>query len=191
MNHTALVQLGVQWLRRRRHEQGGPCGLVFAEMVTNAGEQPDVIGWREGRSTVIEAKVSRADFRADRKKPWMASASSGMGEQRYYLAPAGLIGIRDIPEWCGFLEVHPSNVVAVVKVAPERELDVHAMRCERLMLQSACRRHECGSFFEPTLGLWETFSERLQREEQEKRERRAAKLVSKAQLPLIPASNVA
>lgn len=62
------------------------------------GEQPDVLGldsW--GNSIIVEVKVSRSDFMADKKKPWRANPKLGMGDFRVYLAPEGLLKVSDIP----------------------------------------------------------------------------------------------
>src|SRR5688572_7708258 len=88
MTHSALVDLAVQWLRSRYR-----CGIVLSEQSCASGEQPDVIGWkRRCRSVVVECKMSRADFLADRHKPFRVDAAMGMGSERFYMVPAGLIG---------------------------------------------------------------------------------------------------
>jgi len=54
---------------------------------------PDAIGWKKAcHSVLVECKVSRADFLADREKP-------------YYLAAKGLIRIEELPAGWGLLEI--------------------------------------------------------------------------------------
>lgn len=71
------------------------------------GEIPDAIGFRPvdplGGSTVVEVKVTRADFLADRTKPHRMAG--GMGRWRYYLTPAGLVTTVELPPGWGLLEV--------------------------------------------------------------------------------------
>ena len=75
-----------------------------------AGEQPDVLGmnaWAE--SILVEVKVSRADFLADKKKPWRQKPEIGIGDRRVYLTPADLIKPEEVPYGWEFWEVHGKN----------------------------------------------------------------------------------
>ena len=84
MTHEKLVARAVAWLRRYR------CGVVLSEQSCASGETPDAIGWKRAcHSVVVECKISRADFLADREKPFRSKSEKGMGCERYYLAPAG------------------------------------------------------------------------------------------------------
>jgi hypothetical protein len=79
------------------------------------GEIPDAIGfslshWESG-ATVIEVKVSRSDFLADRKKPHRQAG--GMGRWRYYMAPVGLIALGELPAGWGLIEVTPGGICRV------------------------------------------------------------------------------
>ncbi|CBV43925.1 hypothetical protein [Halomonas elongata] len=106
--HTDLVQRGARWLRG----QGFP---VIATEIRAIGcrEEPDVIGFRESCSAIIEAKASRADFRADRHKP--ERQSGGLGVYRFYLAPPDLIHPKELPHGWGLLVTSGRGVAAVVK----------------------------------------------------------------------------
>jgi hypothetical protein len=105
MTHEALVELAVRWLRTSYG-----CGIILSEQACCSGEVPDVIGWKgRCRSVLIECKVSRADFLADRNKPWRANPEGALGCERYYLAPAGLICAAELPPGWGLLEVRPPH----------------------------------------------------------------------------------
>lgn len=109
--HLGLCQLGAKWLRR----QG--CTVVLVDpQTTRCEEQPDVIGWRYGFwSLLIEVKCSRADFLADQKKPHRQPGVAAMGQERWYLAPVGILGPEDVPKGWGLLLVEGERVKEVVK----------------------------------------------------------------------------
>lgn len=94
--HKSLVSLGTRWLKNR-------CSIVFHEFATMANENPDVIGWRSGFSTMIECKATRADFLSDRKKMVRRHPQLGMGQRRYYLCLPGVINVDDLPDKWGLL----------------------------------------------------------------------------------------
>ena len=86
MTHEKLVAKAVAWLRRYG------CGVVLSEQSCANGETPDAIGWKRAcHSVVVECKISRADFLADRDKPFRQNSKLAMGCERYYLAPSGLM----------------------------------------------------------------------------------------------------
>ena len=71
------------------------------------GEQPDILGISSfGESILIEVKVSRSDFLADKKKLWRSNPEMGMGDFRVYLTPKGLLKPDDIPHGWMLWEVH-------------------------------------------------------------------------------------
>jgi hypothetical protein len=75
MNHALLVRRAVEWLRRYR------CGVVLSEQACVSGEMPDAIGWKRAcHSVLVECKISRADFLADRNKPFRQKPQSGVGD---------------------------------------------------------------------------------------------------------------
>lgn len=110
-------------------------------------EQPDAIGWTpRGIVHVVEAKVSRADFLADVKKPHRRGDDS-MGHYRWYVAPPGLIWQADL-DGAGLLErsgrglriVHPA---AVRRMSPQGTLEALSI------LRQALIRHEDGVEWRP------------------------------------------
>jgi hypothetical protein len=115
MTHDELVRIASAWLRRPfRNATGeghGACAVVITELTayTAYGEIPDVLGFNasQSKSILIECKVSLADFRADKKKMFRDPRfpDFGMGDQRYFIAPKGIIPESEIPEGWGFIEV--------------------------------------------------------------------------------------
>lgn len=106
--HRDLCDIAVKWLQRPNSAGGPGCHIAVSECRTGwTGEIPDAIGFRaagfEDGTTVIECKVSRADFLADRRKSHRVSG--GVGNWRYFLAPTGVIQLHELPEGWGLLEV--------------------------------------------------------------------------------------
>jgi hypothetical protein len=108
VTHAKLVSIAVPWLRRYR------CGVVLSEQACVSGEMPDAIGWKKScHSVLVECKVSRADFLADREKPFRQNPETGVGCERYYLAPKGLIRAQELPAGWGLLEVSGHEIEKV------------------------------------------------------------------------------
>jgi len=100
VTHAKLVSLAVAWLRRYR------CGVVLSEQACLSGEMPDALGWKKAcHSVLVECKLTRADFLADRAKPFRQQPETGVGAERYYLAPRDLIRSEELPSGWGLLEV--------------------------------------------------------------------------------------
>ena len=100
VTHAKLVLLAVAWLRRYR------CGVVLSEQACVSGEMPDAIGWKKAcHSVLVECKVSRADFLVDREKPFRQKPENGVGCERFYLAPKGLIRVGELRPGWGLLEL--------------------------------------------------------------------------------------
>ncbi|MEP6644828.1 MAG: hypothetical protein ABJA69_10030 [Acidobacteriaceae bacterium] len=105
MTHAALVLKAVEWLRKYR------CGVVLSEQACISGEMPDAIGWKRAcHSVLVECKISRANFLADRSKPFRQKSETGVGCERFYLAPAGMIREAELPEGWGLLETRIGKI---------------------------------------------------------------------------------
>jgi hypothetical protein len=103
---------------------------------------PDAIGWKKAcHSVLIECKVSRADFLADRDKPWRLDPQTGVGGERYYLAPRGLIRKEELPRGWGLLEVRGREVECVKPAAENLRTDI-GFRYEMNLLLASLRRVE-------------------------------------------------
>lgn len=109
--HAQLISRAVEWLRRRYQ-----CGIVLSEQYCATGEVPDVIAWKGFcKSVLVECKVSRTDFLADAAKPFRLKPEEGMGSQRFYMAPAGMIRPVELPKQWGLLELRGREVAMMVK----------------------------------------------------------------------------
>ncbi|HYH00452.1 MAG TPA: hypothetical protein VD837_15065 [Terriglobales bacterium] len=136
MTHEQLVTRAIEWLRRYR------CGIVLSEQTCSTGEVPDAIGWKgKGHSVLIECKASRADFLADRQKPWRIQPELGVGAERYFLAPRGIIAAAALPPSWGLLEVHQRQVHVVVK-AKRNQRSQEGFLAEMNLLLASLRRVE-------------------------------------------------
>lgn len=136
MTHADLCALAVKWLKRQNSAGGPGCHVAISECRSGwTGEIPDAIGFRAAGhkqtdgSIVVECKTSRSDFLADRKKAHRLEG--GLGNWRYFMAPAGLIRADEVPLGWGLLEVNsrlhikavaglPHTTVAVMTFWPNR-----------------------------------------------------------------------
>ena len=110
MTHALLVRKAVEWLRSYR------CGVILSEQACISGEMPDAIGWKKAcHSVLVECKVSWADFLVDRSKPFRQRPELGVGNERFYLAPRGLISSEELPSGWGLLEYHNRQIVMLVR----------------------------------------------------------------------------
>lgn len=136
MSHEKLVKAAVAWLRRYG------CGVVLSEQSCASGETPDAIGWkRASHSVVVECKMSRADFLADREKSFRMKPEKGMGCERFYLAPAGLIAANEVPPGWGLLEFRGREVIELVAGSKKLRTSI-GFRYEMNLLLASLRRVE-------------------------------------------------
>ena len=114
MTHAQLVERAVRWLRAYR------CGVVLSEQACVSGEMPDAIGWKRAcHSVLVECKVTRADFLADRAKPFRLKPEKAVGSERFYLTPPGLVKVEELPAGWGLLEASPRTGRDVAGVREE------------------------------------------------------------------------
>ena len=131
LTHASLVALGVRWLSRQS-------STVFYEFSAAAKENPDIIGWSTGFSTLIECKATRSDFLSDSKKTVRRNPRAAMGQRRYYLCPAGIIKVEDLPKKWGLLWAEKGRVIVKREARgnPERSL-IAELRFLNSMLRRA------------------------------------------------------
>jgi hypothetical protein len=136
MTHASLVRKAVEWLRSYR------CGVVLSEQACVSGEMPDAIGWKRAcHSVLVECKVSRADFWADRAKPFRLQPQIAVGCERFYLAPRGLIRGEELPAGWGLLELH-NRRIEVIRRSKKNLRSDQGFRCEMNLLLASLRRVE-------------------------------------------------
>ena len=137
ITHKEGVRRIANWLRNSKR-----CSIVIAELRTLNQETPDVIGWLGGgtaSSILVEVKVNRSDFLADKKKIFRQEEIRGMGDSRYYAAPAGVLSGDDVPEGWGLLEIRQHQIKEIKRPDHDKPAD---KRCEMIVLMSAMRRLE-------------------------------------------------
>jgi hypothetical protein len=136
MTHAQLVEKAVRWLRHYR------CGVVLSEQACASGEMPDAIGWKRAcHSVLVECKVTRADFLADRAKLFRLKPEQGVGSERFYLASAGMIRREELPAGWGLLEIRGRDV-ELVHPSAQNLRTAAGFRYEMNLLLASLRRVE-------------------------------------------------
>jgi hypothetical protein len=136
MTHAQLVRKAVEWLRSYR------CGVVLSEQACISGEMPDAIGWkRASHSVLVECKISRADFLADRCKSFRQKPELGVGSERLYLVPRALVRLDELPPGWGLLEYH-NRRVQMLRPSRKNLRSDEGFRCEMNLLLASLRRVE-------------------------------------------------
>ncbi len=139
ITHNEIVQFGAKWLKKHRQNLYlYNCPIVATELhcSNNTGEIVDIIGFNSSNSILIEVKVSRADFLADKKKEFRNEAHLGVGQFRYYLAPKGIIAEKDLPLNWGLLEFE-NNKIEIIVQAEKQGCNLES---ERSIMYSLLRR---------------------------------------------------
>lgn len=153
MTHAELVDIAANWVHKKFDVtiKEKSCGI----------EIPDVVGISLSRSILVECKVSRSDFHADKRKYSRLANNIGfanekiivddrmLGNYRVYCCPKGLLNEDDIPDDWGLLEVFPSGFARLKnKIFYDHgiywhNLSEHGLRQERHLIFTAFRdRHE-------------------------------------------------
>jgi len=136
MTHAQLVMKAVYWLRRYR------CGVVLSEQACASGEMPDAMGWKSVcHSVLVECKVTRSDFLADRAKPFRVKPERGVGCERFYLVPAGLLLREELPAGWGLLELR-HNKIEITQPSAKNLRTATGFRYEMNLLLASLRRVE-------------------------------------------------
>jgi len=136
MIHADLVQQAILWLKRYG------CGVILSEQACASGEMPDAIGWKRAcHSVLIECKISRADFLADKEKPFRQKSELGLGSERFYLSPPRLLRTEELPAGWGLLECSRNKVVNIHPAARNLRTAT-GFRHEMNLLLASLRRVE-------------------------------------------------
>lgn len=127
MNHAMLVKRGALWLKK-----AAGCRAILMEPRSPRNEEhPDIIGWTpDGASIVIEAKSNRVDYRDDwrpDRKRFRHHPAEGMGLERYYICPYGVITPTDVHRrgW-GLLYACPNGMVLTKVLSPDHSRNSEA-----------------------------------------------------------------
>jgi hypothetical protein len=135
VTHAELVTFAERWLRAGRRL---PIVLCDVRCVV-VSEMPDAIGFtNRGYSVLVECKASRADFARDEKKWFRRAPELGMGYERWFCAPPGIIRVEELPPQWGFLEPRGPKRARIIR-KPGRFLKRNE-RDERALLVLALRR---------------------------------------------------
>jgi hypothetical protein len=136
MTHAQLVDRAVRWLRSYR------CGVVLSEQACVSGEMPDALGWKQAcHSVLVECKVTRADFLADRAKPFRTKPEKGVGSERFYLTPASLLKWEELPAGWGLLELRRGRI-EMLQASAKNLRTATGFRYEMNLLLASLRRVE-------------------------------------------------
>jgi hypothetical protein len=136
MTHAQMVERAVRWLRLYR------CGVVLSEQACVSGEMPDAIGWkRANHSVLVECKLTRADFLADRGKSFRQQPERGVGSERFYLTPPALVKLEELPAGWGLLEFRRGRI-EVVRASAKNLRTAAGFRYEMNLLLASLRRVE-------------------------------------------------
>ena len=88
--------------------------------VNGVSETPDAWGFNSyGQTMLLEAKASRSDFLADKRKFFRRLPALGLGQFRYYIAPSGVISQQDLPPRWGLIIANGDRCRRVVRAAPQ------------------------------------------------------------------------
>lgn len=141
--HQKLIKLGADFIMKNPPTKGNmhcsKCNIIVTEITTFASEKPDVLGFANDTNTVmLEAKISRADFLKDAKKPFRQNPETGMGNFRLYIAPVGLITPHELPENWGLIEVDEKDKCKIIEYAKRQTSNIEN---EFLVLKSVIRRN--------------------------------------------------
>jgi hypothetical protein len=118
------------------------CGVVLSEQSCVSGEMPDAIGWKQAcHSVLVECKVTRADFLADRGKPFRVRPEKGVGSERFYLTVPVLVKVEELPTGWGLLELRRGRV-EMIQASAKNLRTATGFRYEMNLLLASLRRVE-------------------------------------------------
>lgn len=146
MTHADLLLVSVGWLKRRG------CHVVLAERGIR-GQEPDVIGWKNGLAYVLEVKVSRADFLADKRKPHVGDPNA-LGRARWYFVPEGIVTPADVPVPWGLIEFNGERCLQRLKPQVLAPSLVSAQRENQLLMSELRAYHAQGITYKVGFDRW-------------------------------------
>lgn len=153
MTHDELVERARRWL-------AGRCPVVITEMTHGESETPDAIGFGgvKGSPILVECKISKSDYYADKQKAFRRGATRGMGTLRYYMTTPGLIPEGKHPKGWGVLEVC-GKIVRIREKAIGFKISERNIRAEQSIMCSCIRRIGQGSHDEFKIKCYSYFTD--------------------------------
>jgi len=137
MTHAQLVQRAIVWLRSYR------CSVVLSEQACASGEMPDAICWKADAALRCgRMQGLRADFLADRAKPFRIKPEIGLGCERFYLTAPDLVAIEELPAGWGLLESQRGRVKMLRPSSQKSLRSAQGMKYEMNLLLASLRRVE-------------------------------------------------
>lgn len=145
MTHRELVNLSYKFVLNKMS-----CGFAVKELKTTEKEIVDVLGFGAwNHSVLIEVKISRQDFLADKKKSFRINPDEGVGRYRFYCCPKDLIKIEDLPKNWGLIYEDKGKLEIVFNPYcknPKGNIFsggfLYNKDAERAIMYSALRRHK-------------------------------------------------
>lgn len=120
--HRELCIKAAKYLRSKGIQPFHKCRYSVCEL-ERVNECPDAFGWGSGTTQLIEVKVSRNDFLADKKKQWRYHPHLGLGKYRSYLCPEGLIKPEELPDYWGLLYINEKGKISETVKAFSQECE--------------------------------------------------------------------
>ena len=90
---------------------------------------------------LVECKITRSDFLADREKPFRQNPERGVGSERFYLTPPALLKLEELPAGWGLLEYRRGHIEMLQPSAKSLRTAV-GFRYEMNLLLASLRRVE-------------------------------------------------
>ena len=138
-SHRELCKKAAKFLKSKGIQPFHKCQYVVCELERATGsESPDAFGICNNSSQLIEVKVSRSDFLADKRKWFRQNPKQGIGDYRSYLCPEGVIKKNDLPEKWGLLWINDKGKIFEV-LKPEKQ---EACKQEEIYLMMSILRRE-------------------------------------------------
>ena len=138
-SHRELCKKAAKYLKSKGIQPFHKCQYVVCELERATGsESPDAFGICNNSSQLIEVKVSRSDFLADKRKWFRQNPKQGLGDYRSYLCPEGVIKKYDLPENWGLLWINDKGKIFEV-LKPEKQ---EACKQEEIYLIMSILRRE-------------------------------------------------
>lgn len=126
INHDMLGEIAAKYLRSKGWHFAIP--NLWSAIIT---EKPDCLAFDiDGKSFLVEAKMSRSDFLADKKKYARKNPEKGAGAYRAYITPKGLLSADEIPYGWQLWEVDASGSRPKVVIVKGQEYYKATWICE-------------------------------------------------------------